>query len=108
MTLYKNAKSGTISFPAVKRVTTCVLCSLFLLPGYAAASDNYLENFADNIDFVSVYTSFYSRHFSPEPDHINDQDMLGIEMRLANKWLYGVTLFDNSFGQQWTLPFYYS
>ena len=77
-----------------------MLYSLLLFPGFVAASDNYLKKFADNIDFVSVYTSFYTHHFSPEPYHVNDQNMLGIEMRLANRWLYGVTLFDNSFGQE--------
>lgn len=100
MSLYNNGKSGTTSFPAVKRVTTCVLCPIFFLPGYAAASDSYLKNFVDNVDNVSVYTSFYTQHFSPESDHVNDQNMLGVEMRLVNKWLYGVTLFDNSFGQE--------
>ena len=80
-------------------IKTGALFSLLLLPGYIAASDNYYRNFTGNIERVSVYTSFYTQHFSPEPDHVNDQNMLGLEMRLVNRWIYGATLFDNSFGQ---------
>lgn len=87
-------------FPTFVKGATAILCSLCLSPGYVAASGNYFKNFANNVDYVSVYTSFYTRHFSPEPYHVNDQNMLGVEMRLVNKWSYGVTFFDNSFGQE--------
>ena len=62
--------------------------------------DYYKRNsITDYVDRVSVYTSFYTQHFSPQPDHVNDQNMLGLEMRMMNKWSYGLTVFDNSFGQ---------
>ena len=28
------------------------------------------------------------------------RNMLGVEMRHVNKWIYGATFFDNSFGQE--------
>ena len=96
----QTATTCPASFPAVELTVRGLVCSLFLLPGHVAAGDNYLKNFANNIDHVSVYTSFYTQHFSPKPYHVNDQNMLGVEMRLVNKWIYGVTLFDNSFGQE--------
>lgn len=47
----------------------------------------------------SVQTSLYTRHFDPEPDHVNDQNLLAIEAGFANAWIGGLALFDNSFGQ---------
>jgi hypothetical protein len=43
--------------------------------------------------------SLYTRHWDPEPDHNNDQNMISLEMRARDNWLAGLSLFDNSFGQ---------
>jgi hypothetical protein len=46
------------------------------------------------------YTSVYTRHHKPKPEHVNDQNMLGVEAQSSNNWLLGGALFDNSFGQK--------
>jgi hypothetical protein len=46
-----------------------------------------------------VYTSLYTTHYDPDPDHVNDQKMLGLEFQTGNKRLWGLAMFDNSFGQ---------
>jgi hypothetical protein len=51
------------------------------------------------IESWSVQTSLYTRHFDPEPDHVNDQSLLALETGFANEWIGGLAIFDNSFGQ---------
>ena len=52
-----------------------------------------------NTDQRYLYTSLYTRHFDPEPEHVNDQKMLGFEIDTDTEWLWGFAMFDNSFGQ---------
>lgn len=47
-----------------------------------------------------VYTSLYTTHYDPDPDHVNDQNMLGFENGLGGVRLWGLAMFDNSFGQE--------
>ena len=68
---------GPVALPTVEQIKAGILYPLLLLPGFVAAGDDYLANFTNNIEYVSVYTSFYSQHFSPEPDHVNDQKHAG-------------------------------
>ena len=49
---------------------------------------------------LSLYTSLYTKHFDPEPEHVNDQNMLGFEVDSDTRWLWGFARFDNSFGQE--------
>lgn len=51
------------------------------------------------IESWSVQASIYTYHFDPEPDHVNNQNLLGIEAHFENRWIAGVAVFDNSFGQ---------
>jgi len=46
-----------------------------------------------------VFTSVYTKHFDPSPDHVNNQKMLGLEAQTQNHWVFGFAHFDNSFGQ---------
>jgi hypothetical protein len=52
------------------------------------------------IDRWYIYTSLYTRHFDPQPEHVNKQKMLGVEAQMMNNWLFGFASFDNSFGQR--------
>ena len=45
-------------------------------------------------------TSVYTRHFHYDAAHDNHQDMLQGEWNITEKWLAGVSLFENSFGQE--------
>ena len=53
----------------------------------------------------SVQTSVYTKHFDPDPDHNNDQNLIGVEVAFENDWLAGAAVFDNSFGQPSQLVF---
>jgi len=44
-------------------------------------------------------TSLYTKHWSDDPDHVNDQKLINIEFETTTRWLYGFAHFDNSFGQ---------
>lgn len=55
---------------------------------------------ADDEGFWLVQTSVYTRHFSPDPEHTNRQDMLGLERNEASGLVYGGATFRNSFGQR--------
>jgi hypothetical protein len=46
-----------------------------------------------------LQTSIYTRHWDPDPAHVNHQKLLGLEAVCANRWLFGAAAFDNSFGQ---------
>ncbi|WP_456378596.1 hypothetical protein [Thiolapillus sp.] len=38
-------------------------------------------------------------HFSSSDDHSGSNLLIGLEAQKSNNWLYGLALFDNSFGQ---------
>jgi hypothetical protein len=50
--------------------------------------------------FWLVQTSVYTRHFSPAPEHNNQQDLIGLERNEASGWVYGAATFRNSFAQR--------
>lgn len=55
-------------------------------------------------DRFYLQTSLATRHFSPSPDHVNNQKLLNAEWRFnsfgaTGQWLAGAAFFDNSFGQ---------
>jgi hypothetical protein len=40
------------------------------------------------------------QHYSPDPDHNNNQDLIGIERNQASGWVFGGATFRNSFRQR--------
>ena len=44
-------------------------------------------------------TSLYTKHWDPDPDHVNNSKLLNIEFETGSRWIYGFAQFDNSFGQ---------
>lgn len=44
-------------------------------------------------------TSVYTRHFSYDPDHNDEQNLILLEYNVTENWLVGASAFDNSFGQ---------
>ncbi|EZP34164.1 hypothetical protein [Pseudomonas sp. RIT288] len=63
--------------------------------GHALAEDN-----AQGKDFWYAQTSLYTRHYSPDPEHNNHQDLIGIERNQASGWVFGGATFRNSFRQR--------
>lgn len=53
-----------------------------------------------NFEQYYLYSSFYTKHYDPEPDHVNHQDMIGFEGQTGDQRVMGLALFDNSFGQE--------
>lgn len=47
-----------------------------------------------------IQTSVYTRHFDPDPEHNNDQNLFSVEAVLKNDWLIGAAIFDNSYYQE--------
>ena len=44
-------------------------------------------------------TSLYTKHWDPDPEHVNNSKLLNIEIETTTRWIYGFAHFDNSFGQ---------
>jgi hypothetical protein len=70
------------------------LVTLALLLLVAAGNANAME-----IEEWRFRTSLYTKHWSDDPDHVNDQKLINIEFETTNRWFYGFAYFDNSFGQ---------
>ena len=47
-----------------------------------------------------VYSSLFTTHYDPKPEHVNDQNMYGFEVETEKKKVFGLSVFDNSFGQK--------
>ncbi|MGE8069430.1 sn-glycerol-3-phosphate transporter [Pseudomonas sp. NPDC089569] len=47
-----------------------------------------------------LQTSLYTTHYSPDPEHNNHQDLIGLERDQASGWLFGAATFRNSFSQR--------
>ncbi|MDX5376058.1 MAG: hypothetical protein LPK08_00865 [Halomonas sp.] len=53
-----------------------------------------------DLEHVLVQTSLYTRHFDPQPDHNNQQELIGIELHNSQRWLAGGARFLSSFDQE--------
>ncbi|WP_416139025.1 hypothetical protein ACM26W_01050 [Halomonas sp. HK25] len=54
---------------------------------------------AMELDHVLVQTSLYTDHFSPDPNHTNNQQLIGVELHNPDLWFTGLARFKNSFNQ---------
>ncbi len=50
--------------------------------------------------FWYVQASVYTKHYSPDLDHNNNQDLIGLERNEASGWVFGAATFRNSFSQR--------
>ncbi|MCC7327215.1 MAG: hypothetical protein IT521_10490 [Burkholderiales bacterium] len=50
-------------------------------------------------DRFYLETSVYTRHYSYDPDHVDQQNLILFEYNITESWLVGGAVFDNSFGQ---------
>ena len=74
-----------------------VFAVLSLVVSGVAATEDSSES---DSSYWLVQTSVYTRHFSPDPEHNNHQDMMGLERNEASGLVYGGATFRNSFGQR--------
>lgn len=52
------------------------------------------------VEHVLLQTSLYTRHFNPQPDHNNQQELISLELHNPQRWLVGGARFLNSFHQE--------
>ncbi|WP_242597161.1 hypothetical protein [Billgrantia sulfidoxydans] len=52
------------------------------------------------LDHALLQTSLFTRHFDPEPDHNDHQQLIGLELHNPQRWLLGGARFLNSFDQE--------
>ncbi|MCS3467826.1 hypothetical protein M2401_001551 [Pseudomonas sp. JUb42] len=50
--------------------------------------------------FWQVQSSVYTRHFNPDPEHNNRQNLIGLERNEASGLLYGAATFRNTYEQR--------
>ncbi|NCF63945.1 MAG: sn-glycerol-3-phosphate transporter [Gammaproteobacteria bacterium] len=87
------------------QIVKCALLVLMLIltdscfaQDEAPAEDQSQES-GWEVDQWYIFTSLYTKHFDPDPEHVNNQKMLGLESEMKNNWVFGLAVFDNSFGQ---------
>ncbi len=51
------------------------------------------------LSHVLVQTSLYTDHFSSDPNHTNNQQLIGLELHNPDLWFTGFARFKNSFNQ---------
>jgi hypothetical protein len=77
-------------------VLAILFCTDLLATGHDPAGE---EKSGWSISGWSLRFSLYTKHFDPDPDHVNRQKLIAPELVFENGYLAGVAVFDNSFGQ---------
>ncbi|WP_302140355.1 hypothetical protein [Halomonas alkalicola] len=87
------------------RLATALLLAPLLAPSAALAEEagGWRERLdwppALELSHVLVQTSLYTDHFSPDPEHTNNQRLIGVELHNPDLWFTGAARFKNSFNQ---------
>ena len=86
---------------ACGRLLVLALLGMPSLPALAQSNGFFDDVFKDwKKGRFYLSTSIYTEHFNPQPDHVNQQNLINIEYQLPSDWLVGAAFFDNSFGQE--------
>lgn len=88
------------------RIATALLPAV-LLSGPAASQAEAAERWRQHLnwpprltlDHVLVQASLYTSHFSSDPEHTNNQQLISIELHNPDRWFTGLARFENSFDQ---------
>lgn len=66
-----------------------------------SASATSLPDWPPTLEFdhALVQTSLLTRHFSPDPEHNNQQHLISLELHNPQRWLAGAAWFKNSYNQ---------
>jgi len=88
-----------------KSSASCLLLFVMLALAVSSARAQEIDWYPDltrdlGIERSFVYSSLYTTHYDPKPEHVNDQNMLGFEIETEEKQVFGLSVFDNSFGQK--------
>jgi hypothetical protein len=74
----------------VLAVALCTVATQAKAMGRSSSDDGYWV----------VQTSLYTRHFAPDPQHNNRQELIGLERNRASGLVVGAATFRNSFAQR--------
>lgn len=102
----KSPSASGVSCPAKRLTRLAILAclALNLASGTCLAEENPSASEGSRggwkLDQWYVFTSLYTHHFHYDPDHVDKQKMLGLELQMENHWVFGLASFDNSFGQR--------
>lgn len=85
-------------------------CALLCLPFLAYAEQPADTGFSTKLKkflgptpsqpFWNVQASVWTTHYSPNPEHNNNQDLIGLERHRHDSYLYGGASFRHSFGRR--------
>lgn len=94
-----------------------LLCGTAIHPAFASdmppTSETEASGLFETLDRVYGQTSLYTTHFSPKPEHNNQQDLINLELHWESRAIAGFSWFRNSFdqpsqfvygGYQWDIP----
>ena len=81
-------------------VTLVMLLTVLPSAGASTPDSTHLSNAEPGETVWYVQTSVWTTHFSPDPEHNNRQDLIGVERQDGNDWLWGGAVFRNSFSQR--------
>lgn len=91
------ANNPTIKGRPQRSVSPAKSISLILLGFFLLVITNSVS--ALEIEEWRFRTSLYTKHWDPDPEHVNNSKLINLEFETTNKWFYGLAWFDNSFGQ---------
>src|SRR5699024_525188 len=83
----------------VLRALVAGLLALSIADADASAAEQKRQPPLLELDHVLVQTSLYTTHYSPDPEHNNQQDLISVELHNSRRWLAGAAWFKNSFDQ---------
>jgi len=85
----------------IRRLLLVGLVAIFFSANCLAQDGGWYPHLTRKLDIETgyVYSSLYTQHYDSDPDHVNDQNMLGLEFETRKRRVYGLSIFDNSFGQ---------
>ncbi|WP_193072626.1 sn-glycerol-3-phosphate transporter [Pseudomonas sp. FME51] len=102
---------GQRSYPGIRRATTLLLGGAFICLHSNAEAAGKVDLLDETKELLGelvapvpaepywyVQGSVWTTHFSPQPDHNNHQDLIGIERHRENSYLWGAATFRHSFG----------
>ena len=103
--MFLEASQNIMAKSSASLVRTLTLLLVLGFHGICLAEQGFAEKYfgwSTEWEFkrTYLYSSLYTRHYDPEPEHVNDQNLIGFEGQTADNRVLGLAIFDNSFGQR--------
>lgn len=100
---FTSFQENSVVLPHIRTTTRTILCCLLLSACLNLHAEEATAETEDNhgwkISGWNIQTSLYTKHWDSDPDHTNNQKLIGPELVFENDWLVGLAIFRNSFDQ---------